>query len=243
MFSCFALSLMRWMWELKANYADFDVFSKNFYFWQLQTRLFRCSIDSPLCLVLLSSLEDSSSEEKICSGTNRFGGNVWVGGGGGGSVSGGRVIGASVMAGGGLNVVVGLKFFGRLSSFWNVGKLEKAWLTTFWVGLLSDCCLLSACEEEGFFCCLVNPGCCCNGCRLLPLLASSSFFLLFIFSSILSIPSRLFLFLSGAWRISLMSLLTSALQGEGSNSILSSKDNSAVSLSSLEEGWSWLKLL
>lgn len=36
------------------------------------------------------------------------------------------MIGASVMAGGGLNVVVGLKFFGRLSSFWNVGKLEKA---------------------------------------------------------------------------------------------------------------------
>ena len=37
------------------------------------------------------------------------------------------MIGASVMAGGGLKVVVGLKFLGCLSSvFWNVGKLEKA---------------------------------------------------------------------------------------------------------------------
>lgn len=51
-----------------------------------------------------------------------------MGGGGGGSVNGGRVIGAKVMAGGGLNVVVGgSKFLGRrLSSFWKVGKFEKA---------------------------------------------------------------------------------------------------------------------
>ncbi len=56
-----------------------------------------------------------------------------------------------------------------------------------------------------------------------------------MFSFILNMPRRLFLFLSGASKMSLMRAWTMSLQSRGSAAILSSNGNSSRSRSSLDE--------